>query len=85
MKPCPFCGGPALLEKYPTKRAGLNRVVITCARSSCQVAPRFPLSGFKGESIETLALACILIWNKRVEDGAGASRFWANQPEAAPS
>lgn len=64
LKPCPFCGGKAILRKYTDGRISSftvrceNMCVVTCSRRDAKVRWRPTL---KREAVET--------WNRRANDG----------------
>jgi len=37
LKPCPFCGGAAVLEDYPADEGGLIEVWVHCGNGDCPV------------------------------------------------
>ena len=60
LKPCPFCGGEAILKRYATKelfRKQLQHPYVQCC-----------ICNIRTELVRTDAEA-IIKWNRRLEDG----------------
>ena len=65
LKPCPFCGGKAVMKKgFPqTQSKGGTQRLIQCSKCGCRTV-LFRQNDF--ESWKDNEQACINAWNKRV-------------------
>ena len=65
LKPCPFCGGKAILKKGFSKTQGkfTNQRLIQCSECGCRTVlfKLLPFQAWKDNE-----QACINAWNKRV-------------------
>ena len=68
LKPCPFCGGSAMLKVVESVFG--NKTILRCTRPDCYMSYQNGFTSWhNGDTKEHAELRLTTAWNRRAEDG----------------